>query len=92
MVRGYFSELASKRKRYEKVISNDNYRKKLLAKQKEYREKNKEKIKQYKREMKELSIKLGNCIKCHKPKKKDKYKMCEKCREYGRNAKKKAQS
>jgi len=35
-----------------------------------------------KKKLREIAIKKGNCHRCFKPKKKDKFKLCKKCRDY----------
>jgi hypothetical protein len=82
MVRGYFSRIEADRKRLEKLKSDETQYKKFLEKRKQYNDK--EKAKKYREEMREISIQLGNCLRCGQPKKRDKYKYCEDCREKGK--------
>jgi len=51
------------------------------------------KMNKYHKEMKEISLEIGNCTTCWKPKKPDKFMMCERCRikarKYSRKSKEK---
>lgn len=92
MSRSLFSRYNNRQKKYKELKQNPEEYNKFKEYQKQKRrnfvKKNREehnrKSRKYKQEMRDTAREIGNCTKCFKPKEKDKYKLCLKCREYSR--------
>lgn len=81
------SVVNNQERRWKKIKSDPEKYNELLRKKRISRRlhpRNSVLLNEYRKQLREVAKDIGNCPQCFRPKEKDKYKMCAKCREYSR--------